>query len=57
MAVGNYTEKSVGRYTTGYLIRGIAKRLEEINSPLPRLIGYRYTPLAGERIRDKHERL
>ena len=34
---------------------GIAKRLYEINSPLPRLIEYRY-PLAGEWIHDKHER-
>jgi len=28
---------------------------KEINSPLPRLIGYRY-PLSGEWICDKHER-
>lgn len=28
---------------------------KEINSPLPRLIGYRY-PLVGEWIYDKHER-
>ena len=49
-------QKKRGTISLIISIEASPNALNAINSPLPRLIGYRY-PLVGERIYDKHERL